>query len=124
MPLYPIQKATMHPIARNPQDKYSQRRRVFWGAAGFFVVILLMSVFGNKTPPPAPTPNNSATRANLPDELKNSLALLINTQGELCAQVLQVTLRGHNLYDVSCTRYRDGTGSATYLVDLNTGAVK
>ena len=114
----------MHPIALTPVEKWARTRRGLFWLAGLLGLVALGAVFSPRPPPPAASPSFQATRTDLPLALKDSLALLINQHGELCAEVERVTLRGHNLYDVSCTRYRDGSGSATYAVDLSSGSVK
>lgn len=53
-----------------------------------------------------------------------SIALLINMNGELCGRITGITYLHNNTYAITCTRYRDGTGSATYEVDLDTGRAK
>lgn len=62
--------------------------------------------------------------AQLTEDQKSKLATLINLNGDLCARVTGVRSRGNSTFDVDCIRYRDGTGAATYLVDLKTGRVK
>lgn len=66
----------------------------------------------------------SAVHAQLSQDSKQKLAAMINLSGQLCAQVNTVASSRPDVYMVSCTRYRDGTGVATYEVNLKTGAVK
>lgn len=54
----------------------------------------------------------------------DSIALLINMNGELCGKITGIAYLHNNTYAVTCTRYRDGAGSATYEVDLDTGRAK
>lgn len=116
----------MNTIAATPQEKATQRQRIFVGVVVFFGLVGLMSLFTPNTPTPTPPTVTSVTttRTNLPADLKDGLALLINIHSELCATVNQVTTLGNNTYEVACTRYRDGTGTATYEVNLSTGQVK
>lgn len=51
-------------------------------------------------------------------------ALTINLHGELCATVTDMQWMRGSLYRISCSRYRDGTGSASYILDVETGRVK
>lgn len=117
----------MNQIAPTPQEKQAQRKRVVVGICVFFGVIILASLLSPKQPSPSrpeATTKNTVTRYELSDDVTNGLALLINTHGELCAKVERVTRLGDNRYDVTCTRYRDGTGQATYQVNMSTGEVK
>lgn len=66
----------------------------------------------------------SSAHAQLSDDSKRKLAAMINLSGQLCAKVNTVTTVAADIYTVHCTRYRDGTGSATYEVNLRTGVVK
>lgn len=52
------------------------------------------------------------------------MAAIINVRGELCAKVTGAKALGNDIYEVACQRYRDGTGIATYQVDIKTGQVK
>ena len=52
------------------------------------------------------------------------MALVINLSGQLCATVTDITRISGDLYRTNCTRYRDGTGTATYEVNAATGVVK
>lgn len=52
------------------------------------------------------------------------IALLINMNGQLCARVTGAQYLHGNTYAITCTRYRDGTGSSTYEVNLDTGQAK
>jgi len=92
-----------------------------------FVFVILAKVINEKhdlTPAsgtPGPTEN---TIPNVSFDTKETLALMINVHGELCAQVNNVERVDVNEYSVTCTRYRDGTGSASYIVNARTGVVK
>ena len=66
----------------------------------------------------------TAASAQLSQDSRQKLAAMINLSGQLCAQVNTVTPSRPDVYIVSCTRYRDGTGMATYEVNLKTGAIK
>lgn len=101
-----------------------------WAA---IALILLSAVFnsGSNTPTPIHSPtatsdtNGPRTVPSGPHEdTRKTLALLINMRGELCARVDSVRRIEGDTYAVSCTRYRDGSGSATYEVNAATGNVK
>lgn len=62
--------------------------------------------------------------AQLSEGSKAMLAAMINVSGQLCARVTAVEQVRRDVYAVSCVRYRDGTGRATYEVNALTGAVK
>lgn len=66
----------------------------------------------------------TAASAQLSEDSKRKLAVMINLSGQLCAKVNSVTSIGADVYSVQCTRYRDGTGAATYEVNLRSGVVK
>ncbi|MCK9213463.1 MAG: hypothetical protein WBI05_14875 [Rhodoferax sp.] len=113
-----------------PAQKVSDRVRLFTGIVVFFVLVMAVSLLTPKSAKQSahqaiePDSTQSATRTNLPDNITNVLATMINFHGELCATVTSVTALGNNVYQVNCTRYRDGTGSASYDVNAATGAVK
>jgi hypothetical protein len=67
---------------------------------------------------------SGTAHAQLSDDSKRKLAAMINLSGQLCAKVNSVSSIAADIYTVHCTRYRDGTGSATYEVNLRTGVVK
>ena len=67
-----------------------------------------------------PTPGAVA----LDDDVTQKAALLINVHGELCARVTAITRLHGDVYSVSCVRYRDGTGFATYEMNAATGSVR
>lgn len=52
------------------------------------------------------------------------IALVINMNGQLCARVTGAEYLHGNTYAITCTRYRDGSGSATYEVNLDTGQAR
>ncbi len=64
------------------------------------------------------------TNPNVSFDTKEILALMINVRGELCAHVNKVERVDVDEYSVTCTRYRDGTGLASYVVNARTGVVK
>lgn len=59
---------------------------------------------------------------NVSAEQRESLALLINANLELCATVLRVVHMAEDILEVHCKLYRDqpglGTGEKTYLIDM------
>lgn len=57
-------------------------------------------------------------------QLEEKAATVINLNGKLCARVTAITKLGGDVYSVSCVRYRDGTGFATYEMNAATGNVK
>lgn len=53
-----------------------------------------------------------------------TLAMLINASGQLCAKVLNVApLDQPDAYEVACTLYRGGEAKAAYVVNASTGSV-
>lgn len=58
------------------------------------------------------------------DELKEMTATIINLNGYLCAFVISISpTLNDEVYRVSCVEYRDGSGSATYLMNARTAEV-
>jgi hypothetical protein len=112
------------------------KERVFGYAAwSAIAVVVLFGVFGGggsgtSVPPVArvaPASENTGQRtypSGPSEDLRTKTATLINIHGELCARVENISPLGGNRYSVTCTRYRDGTGSATYEIDASTGSVK
>lgn len=69
-------------------------------------------------------PSHHAAQSSFSSDSKDKMALLINVNGKLCAAVIDITRISGDLYRATCTKYRDGTGTATYEVDAATGTVK
>lgn len=89
------------------------------------VVLLAMVISAMKESPKAPidvAPAQSAPSAS--SDTRKTMALLINMHGELCANVNTIERISGDVYRVKCTRYRDGTGSATFEVNAAAGTVK
>ena len=101
-----------------------------WVLAG----VLLLSLLGRACDTTHPdvaaqrAGSQTATQSRPPSGLsadsKQKLAALINLNGELCAQVQNAIPLSGDRYNVTCTRYRDGTGTVTYELDVTTGKVK
>ncbi|NDP40803.1 MAG: hypothetical protein GZ093_19080 [Rhodoferax sp.] len=85
------------------------------------ITLILFFVGGGKTTPTAPV---EARYSGLSEDSKSKAALLINLRGQLCAKVTDTSRISGDLYSVTCARYRDGTGSATYEMNAATGTVK
>lgn len=64
------------------------------------------------------------TPTGLSQDSRETLALMVNLSGQLCAKVTAVSPLGGDVYNVSCVRYRDGTGSAVYEVNAKSGLVR
>jgi hypothetical protein len=105
------------PINANP---WLTPKRFGWIVAITTLVLLLANCIGKPQERREPV----QPRGGLSTESKTTLAAMINIQGQLCADVTGVVALGGDRYTVACTRYRDGTGTATYEVDLRTGNVK
>jgi hypothetical protein len=105
----------------------AKKKRIPWQYVLFGLIVLLAvsKIFESKS-----QANSAKIRTSQPsgsgvsEDSKSTLAALINLNGELCARVTEVSLISSDVYRVACIRYRDGTGSATYEVNLSTGAVK
>ena len=93
----------------------------FWILVSLFALAVLANCVGKTEKPQLST---STTGTGLSAESKQTFAAMINLNGQLCAKVDSVSALGSDRYTVLCTRYRDGTGIATYEVDLRTGTVK
>ena len=93
----------------------------FWLLVALCMLLPFASCVG-KSDKPQTEP--SAVTTGLSFDSKNKLATMINLSGQLCASVDRVSALGRDRYTVACTKYRDGTGTATYEIDLQTGTVK
>lgn len=92
---------------------------------GLILLLTLSKFFEQKVPISSTEPAASNRKNNgVSEDSKNTLAALINLNGELCARVTEISRISGDVYRVSCIRYRDGTGSATYEVNAATGGVK
>jgi hypothetical protein len=67
-----------------------------------------------------------SANAATPEELKNSIATMINLNGLLCASVTDVKpLELNNHYQVTCIEYGGGSGQVRYIFDaLHAKAVR
>ncbi len=92
-----------------------------WILLGAFVLTVL---YRGCTAPNSTRAAAEQRGTGLSESSKTTLAAMINVNGELCAKVTGVSAMGNDVYEVACQRYRDGTGMATYHVDLKTGRVK
>ena len=73
--------------------------------------------------PTAPTREMPHTSTISKDEAGEAIATVINLNGLLCARVLNVAplqVSG-DVYEVTCTEYRGGTGTVRYIVNSDTG---
>lgn len=88
--------------------------------------VCLVMVFAALKPKgiPEETPSPNAAQSSISTDSKDTMALLINVSGQLCAAVIDITRISGDLYRATCTKYRDGTGTATYEVNAATGTVK
>lgn len=113
---------------KNYADFGTTRKKHFpwqYVALGFIALAITSCIFDSKSP--ADVPNTAVARqaaAGVSEDSKTTLAALVNLNGELCAKVTDVSRISGDVYRVTCVRYRDGTGSATYEVNAATGAVK
>lgn len=64
---------------------------------------------------------------NASAEQRDSFALLINANQELCATVVRIVSVAEDRFEVHCKLYRDqpglGTGERTYLINMKTGKI-
>lgn len=54
----------------------------------------------------------------------NFVGALINVNGHLCAQVINVVPAGGSNYEVTCVQYRSGKGRVRYLVNGETNSAR
>lgn len=108
---------TDHGAYRKRSNNGKLRQGLFWAAAAIVAVAFMQSAKSRRevvvAPPAAPIAHTG-----------KALALLVNLNGELCANVTGVEPLGGARYRVTCSRYRDGSGMATYEVNTETLAVK
>ncbi len=83
---------------------------------------VVASFFSSKVSEPQPIPTISKSQRLMAKA--EEVATLINMNGQLCGRVTAIEYVYGEKYSVTCTRFRDGTGSATYEVNLDTGLVK
>lgn len=63
-----------------------------------------------------------ATSTAHADELEDAAAVILNLNGLLCAEVLDLNqLKQKGIFEVRCTKYRGGEAEATYIIDANSG---
>jgi hypothetical protein len=56
------------------------------------------------------------------EELKTVMATMLNLNGHLCAEVIDIRpLQVANQFEVTCIEYRGGSGRVRYIFDGNTG---
>ena len=105
--------------AANPGQSWPLWWKILLWVTG--ITLSLSFLGGDKTTPTAPAEERYS---GLSEDSKSKAALLINLHGQLCAKVTDISRISGDLYRVTCTRYRDGTGSATYEMNAATGTVK
>lgn len=96
-----------------------------WYVKAVLIILLLSGV--SALLPKSPPPDNNRPgpgKAELLARKSEEVALLLNMNGQLCARVTQIDYLHGKRYNVTCIRYRDGTGSATYELNLETGQAK
>jgi hypothetical protein len=103
-----------------PKTTQSKRAIWPWLLLGAFALTATYHGCTGTTKPPATPPKGTG----LTESSKAGLAAIMNVNGELCAAVTGVASKGNDVYEVTCQRWRDGTGQAIYLVDMRTGKVK
>ena len=104
--------------------KQDQPSWPLWWKILLWVTGIWLSLYflgGGKTTPTAPVEERYS---GISEDSKSKAALLINFNGQLCAKVTDISRISGDLYRVTCTRYRDGTGSATYEMNAAAGTVK
>ena len=63
-----------------------------------------------------------AASAAQADQAEEIAAFMLNVNGLLCAEVVELNaLEQKKVYEVQCIKYRGGSATATYLLDMNTG---
>lgn len=104
------------------QNSLNNRKKWFL----FFVAWAIFATLYNmaKNEPAQPVLQHHPAPNSITADLKAQMALVINLSGQLCATVTDITRISGDLYRTNCTRYRDGTGTATYEVNAATGVVK
>ena len=96
---------------------WTKEQKIGYAIWGIIAFIVLAAMFngGNNTPSIPSAPTTAPTQqATLTEDTKKKMALVINLGGELCARVDSIRRIEGDTYAVSCTRYRDGTGSFFY----------
>lgn len=64
----------------------------------------------------------AATTTAHAGEAEEVAALMLNLNGLLCAEVVDLRmLEQRNVYEVQCVKYRGGRAQATYVLDMNSG---
>ena len=107
-------------LLEQEQRRQARKIRFFKWAVAFFVTIVLINTFTNKKPSEDSTVPYKVTS----EDTNEKVAVLINLHGELCAKITSIKNIRDGVREVSCIRYRDGTGNVTYEVDLKSNSVK
>jgi hypothetical protein len=100
-----------------PKKKGTTLHFVFW----MFVGIACLGLLANLS---KSTQTQAPKTSKVSQPTLDAMALVINTSGNLCAEITNLKRIEGDTYQVTCTRYRDGTGSAAYEVNAKTGEVK
>lgn len=117
-----LDDAQPNELTPKPNPPKSPSTAKFW-IFGTIALAFAFAALKPKTVPDVQTPSHTAPNT-LSSDTKEKMAMLINISGQLCATVTDITRISGDLYRATCTRYRDGTGTASYEVDAATGAVK
>ncbi len=54
-------------------------------------------------------------------ETNELIAMMLNMNGLLCAEIVTVSRLGNDRLEVTCIEYRGGHGTVRYILDMNTG---
>jgi len=91
------------------------------------LALVVLAIIGTAANIMAPSPAPDSTRPSRAQALmakSDSVAALINLNGQLCARVIEIEHIYLDQYKITCTRYRDGVGTSTYDIDLKTGQAR
>lgn len=85
-----------------------------------FLILLFQGSSNNSSRATSPKDNLTAS-----ETAKETAATMINLNGHLCAKVTELlpAKNQSDAFEVTCTEYRNGTGTAHYLLDSKTGKI-
>lgn len=64
----------------------------------------------------------TSAHANEKEQLKETVAFMLNLKGHLCAKVTEIVpLQVKNQYEVTCVAYRGGKGTKVYVFNATDG---
>jgi len=117
-------KACIHCGYANPAPIKKEQSDIV-KIGGVILLILFLMLLFKSSPNASSRATSSDDNSTASESAKETAATMINLNGKLCAKVtdLRPAKNQSDTFEITCTEYRDGTGTVHYLLDSNTGKI-